>query len=134
MSVLAVTDNTKLAVIVHENNEITVKDGRGLPHVCLDCRHSGWLTKYEYGEYKLPRTCLLYSGGADPADGDRIILDTTKDSYWHDDAAKKWRKKYPLCSHKNQDGQCEDFCRAKPMLWHQRWFWFLRPSRRAMRK
>lgn len=41
---------TKLAIIVHENDEVTVKDERGVPVVCKDCRFAGWLTEHEFRE------------------------------------------------------------------------------------
>lgn len=129
------TDNTKLAVIVHENNEVTVRDARGLPHVCADCRYSGWLSKYEYDSWDDPQTCLLHSGGADPVDGDRIIKDWMTYDWQHQDLVKNdWRKLYPLCRKKNQDGSCEDFCPVKPLPWYRRWLPFFRPSRKQMRQ
>lgn len=76
--------HTKLSVIVHENNEITVKEGRGYPHLCRDCRFSGWLTAQERKESRYPVTCLFTSGGADTEDGDRIIFDLkASDFYSH---------------------------------------------------
>jgi hypothetical protein len=67
-------ESNKLAITAHHNNEITVRDERGYPSLCRDCRYSGWLTAYERHESTGPATCLLYSGGADVTDGDRVKL------------------------------------------------------------
>lgn len=128
---------TKLAVIVHENDEVTLKDERGLPFVCRDCRFSGWLTEHEFKEYPLPRTCLHYSGGADPREGDRIILDDVASSYAHDRVEPQWRTRYPLCSTKNADGNCTEFVRARPLSlgWWARLKSSLSPTfRRALQR
>lgn len=115
----------KLAVIVHHNNEVTVKDERGYPNLCRDCRYSGWLTGYERARWKDPPTCLLYSGGADTIDGDRVIFDTvgvnghfaSDDRRQHERWEREWRKHYPVCWHKNSHGECEDFVKAKALPW-----------------
>jgi hypothetical protein len=120
---------TKLSVIVHENDEVTLRDERGVPVVCKDCRFAGWLTKYEFGRHRLPRTCLHHSGGADPADGDRVIFDEADTQWRHNDRAGRWRKEYPLCTDKNERGDCNDFVRAKPVSWWRRIF-----GRRKMRE
>lgn len=125
--------NTQLQVIVHGNHEITIKDERGLPRTCVDCRFSGWLTQHEFDEHESPWTCLLHSGGADPQDGDRILNDHIDNEWNHNDAAKKCRKRYPLCFKKNHDGKCEDFVRARPMPWYARFF-YRDYFRRQMRK
>jgi len=127
------SSHTSLQVVVHGNNEITVKDERGLPNTCIDCRFSGWLTQYEFNGYKRPRTCLFYSGGADPEDGDRVWDDSVYSEWGHRDSANKWRKRYPLCHFKNADGKCSDFVRAKPTPWYKRIF-FRRFFRRQMRR
>lgn len=106
----------KLSVIVHENDEVTVRDERGVPVVCRDCRHSGWLTEHEFRENEQPTTCLHHSGGADPLDGDRVIFDDAISHWQHRQMSDDWRKRYPLCFRKNHDGQCGDFVRAKPAL------------------
>ena len=134
--------SNKLAVTVHGNDEVTVRDERGVPDVCKNCRFAGWLTEYEFRMSKstdyLPVTCLHYSGGADPHDGDRVIFDDVTrwgntdrqyvfvgPSHWD----KEWknipisghllkvsenRERYPECSEKNHDGKCGDFVPAKP--------------------
>lgn len=120
--------SNKIAVLVHHNNEVTVLDERGLPRLCRDCRHSGWLTEWERHTYTHPKTCLLYSGGADTLDGDRVIFDnvtglyryrgeTSRRSADHDRCAQANRKNYPLCGEKNPDGKCEDYIRAKSLAW-----------------
>jgi hypothetical protein len=120
---------SKLSVIVHENDEVTVRDERGIPVVCKDCRFAGWLTEYEFHEYSLPRTCLHHSGGADPEDGDRVVFDEAIAQWSHDARTRNWREEYPLCSKKNERGNCNDFVRAKPVSWWRRLF-----GRRKMRE
>ncbi len=121
-------DSHKLAVLVHHNNEVTVFDERGLPRVCRDCRFSGWLTAYERDKNPYPQTCLLYSGGADTNDGDRVIYDnvtgwyeawgeTRRSSDAHNECAKQTRERYPRCTDKNPDGKCSDYVKAKPLPW-----------------
>jgi len=116
-------ESNELAVTVHHNNEVTVKDERGYPNVCRDCRHSGWLTEYERQHSGEPITCLLYSGGADPMEGDRVIFDHIRKTGYasgrsrHNEAVKHWRGSFPACWSKNQDGKCADFVRAKPLPW-----------------
>lgn len=143
----------KVAVTVHGNDEVTVKDERGVPDVCKNCRFAGWLTEYEFKKamrsHQLPVSCLHYSGGADPHDGDRVVFDTVKqrgqtrsrqvrdpkDPYnlvWaevgiSEHLKKEWdyRDRYPKCSEKNHDGKCGDFVPAKPEPEMSRWqkFW-----------
>lgn len=131
----------KLTVIAHPNNEVTVLDERGLPVLCLDCRYSGWLTGYEHKEHSYPRTCLLYSGGADVRDGDRVIFDDhgvghgydSANRREHEEIAKDWRKPYPLCEAKNAEGKCQEFVRARTLPWWRLRRW-IRPWRtRKMR-
>jgi hypothetical protein len=136
-------DSHSLAVIVHENNEVTVKDGRGLPHLCRDCRHSGWLTKWHYQTINHPSHCLFYSGGADVEDGDRIIFNRPRvrdpfSDWKRDDALRdlkrKYGERYPRAGEKNKDGKCEDYVPAKKLPW---WSWrrWIRPWRvRMMRE
>lgn len=119
---------TKLAIIVHGNDEVTVRDERGVPVVCKDCRFAGWLTRYEFREYRLPRTCLHFSGGADPATGDRVVWDDVNVQYMHTICEVKARKEYPLCGIRNERGDCNDFVPAKPVPWWRRLF-----GRRKMR-
>lgn len=106
---------TKLAVIVHENDEVTLKDERGLPFVCKDCRFAGWLTEHEFKEHPAPCTCLHFSGGANPREGVRVILLDVTSDYGHYRVLPLWRARYPLCSDKNADGNCSDFVRARPL-------------------
>ena len=125
----------KLKVVYHEDHSTDVLHTRGEPVVCKDCRFAGWLTEYEYEHNKLPVTCLLYSGGADPQDGDRVKLDSFKKhhDYVYNAKLKElrgWRELYPFCSERNQDGQCSDYMRAKKLSWFARLF----QDRRAMRK
>jgi hypothetical protein len=113
-----VTQKNKLAVIVHENDEVTIKDGRGRTLSCKDCRFSGWLTKTEYRQNKFPTHCLYFSGGANPIDKDRVIRDDI--NYWSHkslfkDDRLRLEKKYPKCHKKNADGKCEDYVKAKPL-------------------
>ena len=118
-------ESNKLAIILHHNDEVTVRDERGYPLLCRDCRYSGWLTQYERQQNKTPHTCLLYSGGADIADGDRVVFDDIRkgwDDYGlgkrkHDDQARQSRNRYPKCLSKNPDGNCKDFVKAKPLPW-----------------
>lgn len=137
------SDDSKLAIIVHQNDEVTLRDERGVPVLCRDCRFAGWLSEWEFQTEKDPATCLLYSGGADVLDGDRVIFDKVKKynvGEIYDHSAKGyiprdgghdyllhrgWRKKYPLCFEKNQDGQCKDFVRAVPLatVWWKPWTW-----------
>ncbi len=124
----------KLKVVYHEDHSTDVLHTRGEPVICRDCRHAGWLTEYEYKQNRIPIRCLFFSGGADPQDGDRVKLDwanVSRSRYYNDDrnTIDKWAKRYPLCSTKNQDGQCEDFIRALKQSWWTRTF-----QRRAMRK
>jgi hypothetical protein len=122
----------QLAVIVHENNEVTVRDGRGETLSCKDCRFSGWLTKAEYSKNKFPTHCLHFSGGADPTDKDRIIHDdVSRWSKWDslsDSLREREQKKYPKCIVKNAKGNCEDYVKAKeisafnPLRWIGRTF------------
>jgi len=158
-----VTSNTKLAVIVHGNDEVSVLDERKHPLVCKDCRFAGWLTEWEFNNHEIPRTCLHYSGGADPRDGDRVIYpddqQEVKRSYkefvggyypfitkeetvgGHDFVAKTARENYPLCEKKNPRGNCKHFVRAKEVKepwWAQLWFLprarrWRRAQRRKMR-
>jgi hypothetical protein len=131
---------TKLAVIVHENDEVTVKDERGVPVVCKDCRYAGWLTEWEFREFEFPRTCLHYSGGADPREGDRVILDEVKNRSEHEyfcDERRGWRARYPMCSVKNANGNCSDFVRAHPILvtwWGGLRMWLSPKLRQTMRR
>lgn len=109
---------TKLSVIVHENDEVTVKDERGLPVLCSDCRFAGWLSKDEFNEYRRPITCLYTSGGSHPVLPVRIRV--LKDLYeWQ---VNTWRNAFPFCTAKNHDGNCKDFIRAKPQSWWTRVF------------
>jgi len=97
------SERAQLSVIVHENDEVTVRDERSVALLCRDCWFSGWLTEWERGTNLYPYTCLHHSGGADVVDGDRIWTDD--DSYWeHDRAVRKWRSTYPCCHRKNHDG------------------------------
>lgn len=106
----------QLSVTVHENDEVTVRDGRSVTLLCRDCRFSGWLTEYERERHKHPWTCLRHSGGGDPIDGDRIWSNV--EHYWDQDKEeRKWRSRYPFCSVKNHDGACEDYVKAKPLRW-----------------
>ncbi len=128
--------NTAIKVILHENNEITVDEGRGYPVMCKDCRFSGWLYEQEYKNGGVPTTCLLYSGGADAMDGDRVIHSLDRGQYRNtysggqdykrekESIESKWREKFPLCWHKNQHGKCTDYAKAKPISkWNPlRWF------------
>lgn len=109
-------ESHKLSVIVHENDEVTVRDGRGVTLLCRDCRFSGWLSEWERGRYTHPRTCLRHSGGADMTDGDRVWLNI-RDSWNHDRIAPTWRGNYPFCHRKNHDGNCEDYVKAQPLRW-----------------
>ena len=123
----------KLKVVYHEDHSTDVLHSRGAPVICRDCRHAGWLTHHEFAKHRIPFTCLLYSGGADPQDGDRVKLDWADaargDLHYQDQACfDKWRELYPKCESKNQDGQCEDFIRALKQSWWTRTF-----RRRAMR-
>lgn len=118
-------ESNKLAVTVHGNNEITIRDERGEPHLCRDCRFSGWLTGYEWKEYSFPVSCLHHSGGADAVEGDRVIFDDVKRrGGWdfdyiaaHNRVCGKWRATYPRCDDKNGDGKCADYVKAKPLPW-----------------
>lgn len=118
-------ESNKLAVIVHHNGEVTVRDERGYPLLCQDCRYSGWLTEYERHIRTTPATCLRYSGGADVSDGDRVLFDEVKyddQQSWkseqrHNAKADYWRARFPRCIDKNPTGNCEDFVRAKPLPW-----------------
>lgn len=118
--------NEKLPVIVHENNEVTVRDGRNLTVSCKDCRFSGWLTKYDYEKHRCPTHCLYYSGGADPVDKDRIMLDKIE-SYFPNRSERESifekEKVYPKCDEKNENGNCELYVKAKPIsIWNPlRW-------------
>ena len=120
--------SNKLAVLVHHNNEVTILDERGLPRLCRDCRFSGWLTVWERDKNTFPRTCLLFSGGADTQDGDRVIYDNVTGWYdyygdkrrkidAHNECARQTRGRYPLCDKKNPDGKCSDYVKAKPLPW-----------------
>ena len=123
------SESNKLSIILHHNNEITVRDERGYPAVCLDCRFSGWRNAGSYRSDSEPRRCLHHSGGADPVDGDRI-LNRLKDggSYvgnnWTDhwDPRGEYGRAYPLCKNKNPAGKCDDFVRAKTLPWRGN-FW-----------
>jgi hypothetical protein len=127
---------TKLAVIVHGNDEVSVLDERRTPFVCAECRFAGWLTEYEFRTQLVPPTCLHYCGGADPQDGDRVLYDEVlearygreyrpvghPDLHWrrvlkggHLYLAARHRGRFPLCRDKNPDGRCEDFVRARPL-------------------
>jgi len=109
-------ENNKIAVTVHHNNEVTVRDERGYPAVCRECRFSGWRNNYNYRNRPEPNRCLHHSGGADPVDGDRILErfdEGTSDSDWYPNG--KYGKLYPLCQDKNPDGKCENFVKAKPL-------------------
>ena len=115
-------ESNKLAIILHHNDEVTVRDERGYPLLCKDCRYSGWLTQHERQISNTPFTCLLYSGGADVSDGDRVIFDNAKGDYGrgereHREKAYQWREKYPKCLDKNPTGNCKDFVKAKPLPW-----------------
>ncbi len=131
-----VATDTKLKVVYHEDHSTSVEDYRLGPKVCKDCRYAGWLTQREFSKNSLPQTCLHYSGGADPQDGDRVKLDETNLD-WDDyvrggptqTTVKAWRKLYPLCQAKNQDGQCDDYLQAKKQSWFTRRF-----RRRRMRE
>lgn len=122
---MAENDSHQLAVTVHHNNEITVRDERGYPNLCRDCRYSGWLTQYERQNSPEPLTCLLRSGGADTLDGDRVIHDAVRQKFEdygrgktdHANTERRWRKHYPTCWSKNSDGNCEDYVKAKPLPW-----------------
>lgn len=127
----------KLAVIVHENDEVTVRDARGLPHLCRDCRFSGWLTQAEREDSKFPTTCLFSSGGADTSDGDRVVFDDIVKPEYGSTAWKrkiqylntKWRKTYPWVHEKNRDGLCSDYTKAKPLPWWHPFRWIGRSYR-----
>jgi hypothetical protein len=123
---------TKLSITVHENDEITLKDERGLPVVCKDCRFAGWLTEWEFNEDEVPWTCLYFSGGADPRDGDRVLVDTAAQWSDHYRSEGRLRKRYPLCSTKNANGDCTDFVRARPLL--LRWWEVLGSLSSSFRK
>lgn len=114
------SESNKLAIILHHNNEITVRDERGYPAVCRDCRFSGWRSKSSYRKYSEPSRCLHHSGGADPVDGDRIM--NRFDGYYDWDTGGQGDKLYPLCKNKNPAGKCDDFVRAKPLPWRGN-FW-----------
>ncbi len=115
-------ESNNLAIIVHHNNEVTVRDERGYPAVCRDCRFSGWKDKDSYSNHAEPPRCLHHSGGADPVDGDRM-MERFKGSWdWDPDGAGD--KLYPRCKNKNPDGKCEDFVRAKPLPWSLRTLWY----------
>lgn len=120
---------TKLSVIVHANDEVTLRDERGVPVICKDCRFAGWLTEYEFQENTLPRTCLHYSGGANPEGGDRVRFGRVTEAWKHTDIMINWREHYPLGEVKNAQGDCNDFVRAKPVSWWRRIF-----GRRKMRE
>lgn len=125
-------DEAKLAIIVHQNDEVTIRDERGVPCLCRDCRFSGWLTEWEFQNNQVPPTCLLHSGGADVLDGDRVIFDDVTEyegpTLWNRKTGndehftrchlfiieKGWQKKFPSCFLKNHDGRCKDFVRAQP--------------------
>jgi len=148
-----VTRSDKLAIIVHGNDEVTVRDERKHPVVCVDCRFAGWLTEYEFRRNDLPFTCLLYSGGADPLDGDRVVFDHVEDRGWrpgdpykrdgytykrktwygHELTARDHRTNYPRCFDKNPKGECPDFVRAQQPTEEPRW-WQWRKRRRLRRK
>lgn len=113
------SESSKLAVLVHHNNEVTILDERGHPNVCRDCRFSGWRRPSSYRHHSEPPRCLHYSGGADPVDGDRI-LNRLKSSFYDDENWEpngKHGRLYPHCKDKNPDGKCSDFVRAKPLPW-----------------
>lgn len=112
-------ESNKLAVIVHHNNEITVRDERGYPTVCRDCRFSGWRDQESYRNHPEPPRCLHHSGGADPVDGDRM-MERLANWGWQDGPDKL----YPHCKDKNPDGKCKDFVRAKPLPWNLRTVWY----------
>lgn len=140
-------ESNKLAVTVHHNNEVTVRDERGYPNLCRDCRYSGWLTEWEWVKFPHPQTCLRYSGGADTIDGDRVIFDnvtglhtnpysntTSRRQKEHNDCARQQRNTYPRCAKKNPDGNCEDFVQAKTLpWWGNLWRKLLRREWRARR-
>lgn len=112
------TVSNKLAVTVHHNNEVTIKDERGYPAVCRDCRFSGWRNDGSYRSHFYPQRCLHYSGGGDPVDGDRIMEGLRVE--WNADQ-KNWDggcydKLYPRCARKNKDGDCQAFALARKYL------------------
>jgi len=126
-----------LKVVYHEDHSTDVLHTRGAPVICKDCRHSGWLTQYDFKTHTIPTHCLFYSGGADPRDGDRIILDWVdrpRSHYYNDDreTIESWDKLYPKCFQKNQDGQCGDYVRALETRWIDRLL--RRVKRKDMRK
>lgn len=122
---------SKLSVIVHENDEVTIKDERGLPVLCQDCRFAGWLSKWEFNRYRHTRTCLYYSGGSSPILPVRIRFFGTDFDFdtTHERWSEQWRKDFPMCAKKNHNGNCKDFIRAKPQSWWTRVF-----HRRRMRE
>ena len=115
------SENNALAVTVHHNNEVTVKDERGYPNVCRECRFSGWRDNDNYKSSSEPNRCLLYSGGADPVDGDRIMHGLKVRGVQRDnrnwEPGGEYGDLYPRCTAKNPDGKCTDFVRAKPIPW-----------------
>jgi len=115
-----VGNDTKLKVVYHEGQEAVVTEMRGQPNICKDCRFSGWLTQHEFREHVVPVTCLLFSGGADPRDGDRVMFDLVTWSGDHKDWARAHREQYPKCRTRNKDGACESFLEAKKLPWWQR--------------
>jgi hypothetical protein len=124
----------KLKVVYHEDHSTDVLHARGEPVVCKDCRFSGWLTLHDFRENKVPTHCLLYSGGADPHDGNRVILDDVeKDRYYYSGqrllTIRSYDAGYPKCMARNQSGQCKDFLRAKKQSLFERIF-----RRKAMRR
>jgi len=116
-----VAESNKLSVIVHHNDEVTVRDERGYPAVCRDCRFSGWKDAGSYRSHSEPPRCLHHSGGADPVDGDRIM--ERLDGYYEwDEGRGSSDRLYPRCKNKNPAGKCKDFVRAKPLRWRGN-FW-----------
>lgn len=118
-------ESNKLAILLHHNGEVTVRDERGYPAVCRDCRFSGWRNHGGYRSHREPTRCLHYSGGADPVDGDRMMERLQAgyyDSEWKADG--EHGKLYPRCKDKNPDGKCEDFVKAKPLPWTARTLWY----------
>ena len=111
---------TKLKVVYHEDHEVVVTEMRGQPNICKDCRFAGWLTEKEFQDHKLPITCLHFSGGADPRDGDRVILGQVTSLWQHEQKEEDYRDTYPRCMSRNKDGACEYFLAAKPRSRWQR--------------
>ena len=126
--------DTKLKVVYHEDHEVVVTEVRGHPNLCKDCRFSGWLTNIEFRNHVIPVTCLLFSGGADPRDGDRVIYDNIDNSWDHDRKDERWRHRYPYCSTRNADGACESFLASRPKtFWQKLWDWRASPRERRRR-